>query len=195
MNALARALSITAPAVLLLALSARAAADIGGASFSPPPASLCADVEIDPTAYVLKGYSVHVGLGWKRLRVDLGAYAMDVPPFFHGNDGFDLAFDGFGLTLQVFPFAEQGGPFVGLGAGVTREIVSLRDTDSSSRHIGVGAGIDVGWRINLPAGFYVKPWVGFNFKFNPRDVKLGGQTYEDHFFGVFPAIHLGYRFR
>lgn len=68
-------------------------------------------------------------------------------------------------------------------------------TPKIRRCFGFGAGIDVGWRINLPAGFYLKPWVGFDFTFNPRDVTLGGQTFKGSIFNVFPAIHIGYRFR
>src|SRR5262245_36496062 len=47
-----------------------------------------ADVEIDPTAYVLGGYSLHVGLGWRRVRVDLGAFAMTLPGAFVPGDDF-----------------------------------------------------------------------------------------------------------
>ncbi|MFO0658259.1 MAG: hypothetical protein U0165_00270 [Polyangiaceae bacterium] len=44
-----------------------------------------ADFEVDPTAYVLDGYSLHVGLGQGRFRLDLGAFAMKVPGAIHGN--------------------------------------------------------------------------------------------------------------
>ena len=43
------------------------------------------------------------------MRIDLGAYAMAVPRFIHGNKSFDQSFDGFGVKLQYFLFADRAG--------------------------------------------------------------------------------------
>jgi len=43
------------------------------------PSRRHADFEVDPTALVLAGHSLHVGSGWKRVRLDLGAFATLVP--------------------------------------------------------------------------------------------------------------------
>src|SRR5688500_19215795 len=112
------------PIAFSIALTSVARAD------APPvvraePSHFHADMEVDPTAYVLDGYSLHVGLGWKRLRVDLGAFALAVPAAIHGNDGFSAAFDGFGAKLQYFPLRPQRGLFVGGDAGAIRTLVRL----------------------------------------------------------------------
>jgi hypothetical protein len=153
-----------------------------------------ADAEFDPTAYVLSGYSLHVGLGYGHVRFDLGAFALDLPSFVHGNDGFTSSFDGYGAKLQLFPFAEQRGPLVGIDGGTSRMLVTRENSAEASRQRQFSAGVHFGWRIALPAGFYATPWLGVSYAFGAHDVTLSGATYRSSSVVVFPAIHLGYRF-
>ncbi len=159
-----------------------------------PPAGLHVDVEIDPTAYVLRGHSLHVGIGWRRVRLDLGAYGMTLPRAIHGNEGFGASFDGYGAKLQWFPFAEQTGAFVGVDAGLARPLVQLEGTDLSRRSTQLSVGVNAGWRFDLIGGLYATPWIGVGYNVGAKDVTLGGQTFEQSKWTVFPAIHLGYRF-
>lgn len=188
-----------ASAVLLLATIATPApaeATVSGTSTQPSASSgFHFDLEVDPTAYLLSGYSVHVGAGWQRVRLDLGVFATDVPKFLHGNDGFNSSFDGFGAKLQYFPFAEQAGAFVGIGAGLNRQHVELDGTGFSSKHSDWSAGVDVGWRFTLWKSFYLTPWVGFDHTFDAKDVILDGHVFKNSSWSVFPAVHLGYRLR
>ena len=153
-----------------------------------------ADFEVDPTAYALRGHSLHVGLGWDRLRLDLGAYAMALPQALHGNEDFDVSFDGFGAKLQYFPFAEQEGAFFGVDGGVTRPLVQRVGTDLAERQTQVGVGVNLGWRLLLGERFFATPWLGLGYTFGADDVTLAGSTFEAMPFTVFPAVHLGYRF-
>lgn len=41
----------------------------------------------------------------------------------------------------------------------------------------------------------VTPWTGVSRCFIVRDITLGDATYESNPITVFPAVHLGYRFR
>ena len=168
-------------------------ATAGHAETSAPDVHL--DIEVDPTAYVLSGYSVHVGAGWKHIRLDLGVYAMDLPELLHGNPGWDASFDGAGAKLQWFPFASQRGGYVDISAGVARQRVTLRETGASRRDTSFGAGIDFGYRFVLPYNFYVTPWAGLSYDFNAGDVMLDGHTYEKTKWIPFAAVHLGFRFR
>jgi len=155
-----------------------------------------ADFEVDPTAYVLRGYSLHVGLGWKRLRLDLGAFALALPAGLTGNDDFAVAFDGYGAKLQYFLFSdEQRGGFVGVDAGVARPLVQRRGTELHARHTEVMAGVNFGWRFVFLQDFYATAWLGLSRTLNAHDVTLAGSTYEPARYTVFPAVHLGYRFR
>jgi hypothetical protein len=154
-----------------------------------------ADVEVDPTAYVLSGSSLHVGLGWKRVRLDLAVYSIAVPGFALGNEAFDVSYQGYGMKAQYFLFAEQSGGFIGVDSGVTRPLVQLKGTALASRRTEVDAGVNFGWRFDLPAGLYATPWLGVSYTFNRKDVTLGGSTYSGSAVTIFPAVHLGYRFR
>lgn len=160
------------------------------------PSSFHGDFEVDPTAYVLDGFSLHVGLGWKRLRVDLGNYAMALPRALGGSPDFDVSFDGYGAKAQLFLFSdEQRGGFVGVDAGVTRMNVRRDGTDLANRQSLLGVGVNLGWRFTFGPHFYATTWIGFGYSFGASDVTLAGATYTPSRFTIFPAVHLGYRFR
>lgn len=152
------------------------------------------DVELDPTAYALSGYSIHAGIGYQHLRLDLGNFAMALPQFVHGDDGFDVAFDGYGAKLQYFFRGDQTGLFAGVDGGVVRVHARLQGSDLAADDTQIGAGVHAGYRFSLPAGFYATAWLGVGYVFSADDVMLGGKTYDAQPFTVFPAIHLGYRF-
>jgi hypothetical protein len=153
------------------------------------------DFEVDPTAYLLNGNSLHVGIARGNLRVDLGNFGLELPRFVHGNDELDVRFDGAGAKLQWFPRAEQRGLFVGVQASVTRVLVERRGMDLAARDYQVGTGVQVGYRIALSAGLYITPWIGVDYQWSADDLMLDGATYEASRWTVFPAIHLGYRFQ
>lgn len=181
-------------AIVLSVLSTPALAEpSAGEPTTPAPYHL--DVEVDPTAYAFSGYSVHVGLGYRRVRLDLGIYAMDLPRFFHGNDGWDAAFHGAGAKVQWFPLAEQRGLFVDVSGGVSRERVTLEATGASRTDSVFGIGIDAGWRFALPYNFHVTPWAGVSYGIDADDVMLDGETFAKRKLVPFAAVHVGYRFR
>jgi hypothetical protein len=161
----------------------------------PHATRLRADVELDPTAYVLDGYSLHLGVAWRRLRVDLGAFALTVPELVHGQDGFTASFDGFGAKLQLFLRPGQTGAFAGVDAGVVELLVRRDGTDLASRGRQATAGVHVGWRQPIVGGMYATAWIGVGRVLGARTVELGGARFEQSPWTVFPAIHLGYRFR
>ena len=156
---------------------------------------LALDLEVDPTAYVMSGYSVHAGIGWKRFRVDLGTFAMDLPEFLHGNEGFEASFAGAGVKLQYFPLAAQRGLFVDVGLGVTRREVTLVETGTTRRDTAASIGASIGYRFTLPHGFYATPWIGANVDLEDGHLMVDGRTFSTPSVTPFAAIHLGYRFR
>jgi hypothetical protein len=176
-------------AVATLAASLAAGTTAAGAS------PLHVDAEIDPTAYALSGNSIHVGIGYDQYRLDLGNFAMRVPQFVHGDDGFDVSFAGYGVKLQMFPFSEhQRGLFAGIDGEVTRVLVQRQGGAMAERQNQLGAGVHVGYRIAIVDRLYVTPWIGVGYQFGASDVTLGGATYKASPISVFPAIHLGYQF-
>jgi hypothetical protein len=152
-----------------------------------------ADAELDPTAYVLSGSSLHVGLGYDRYRLDVGNFALAVPQFVHGNDGNDVSFDGFGMKLQVFADPLQRGAFAGVDINLARELV--RRGSLADRYDQLQVGIDGGYRFAIGDRIYVTPWLGVSYAFGARDVMLETATTKAMHVVVFPAIHIGCRFR
>jgi hypothetical protein len=178
--------------VALAGVGAPAAADNDSDNDSD---ALHADAEVDPTAYALSGDSLHVGLGYRRFRLDLGAFALALPQWAHGDDGFDVSFEGFGAKLQYFPLAEQRGLFAGVDGGWVRLLAARQGTDLARRDDELQVGVHIGYRIALPDGFYATPWIGVSYAFSADEVALGGATYKPDRVTVFPAVHLGWRFR
>jgi hypothetical protein len=192
----ARPLAALALAAVLPGLArAQPAPGSVATSTSTSTSGFHADFEVDPTAYVFQGHSLHVGLGWKKLRLDLGAFALALPDALVGHEDFSVAFDGYGLKLQYFPFAEQRGAFVGIDAGVARPFVRRKGTDLAVRRTEYNAGVNFGWRFVFGERFYATAWLGLSRPLARDPVTLAGSTYEGSALTVFPAVHLGYRFR
>lgn len=165
---------------------------------SAAPASLTQfhlDAETDPTAFVLSGHSLHLGLGQGAWRVDLGAFAMNVPEFVHGNSDFDTAFNGFGAKVQYFPMEDQAKLFFGVDASINRVSVERRNSELAVHQNQPSVGVNIGYRVMLPAAFYVTPWIGVGKVFNAQDITLGDKVFTMAPYSIFPAIHLGRRFQ
>ena len=188
--------------VALLGLSLGVAApafaqveDVAQEARAPARGGFHADAEIDPTAYLLKGFSLHVGLGWERWRLDLGNFALAVPRFVHGNSDYDVSFDGYGAKLQYFLFAEQRGGFVGVDGGINKLFLQRRGTDLAARRTQYGMGVNAGWRFLITTDLYATVWAGVSYVFNARDVTLADRTHDGQPWSPFAALHIGYRFR
>ncbi len=173
--------------------------DVAPRPDAPPRPELTAwpkaDVEVDPTAYVLDGYSLHVGIASGHLRLDLGAYAIAIPEAIHGNADFKLSASGYGAKLQCYFSERRAGGFVGVDSGFIRTLARRQGSDLAAQDDAVSAGVNAGWRFNIVSGFYATPWLGVSYSFGSEDIELGGETYEANPWTLFPAVHLGYAFR
>jgi hypothetical protein len=158
------------------------------------------DVEVDPSAYALNGYSLHAGYWVDRLRLNLGAFSLDVPEDVHGEKGLDVTFHGYGLKAQYFPFAEgfpyasRSGCFLGLDGGVVKRLVRDPEAGESSYRNLYGGGAEAGWRFQSSQGFYITPWVGIAGAANGEPVMVGGRDFGERDYVVFPAVHIGMLF-
>jgi hypothetical protein len=177
----------------------------GGAAFH-------IDVETDPTAFILSGYSLHAGVGYGPFRLDLGGFAMQMPEFMHGNAGFRAKFAGAGAKLQYFFSAvgEARGAFVGADAGVARLSVEREDSGRRAERTVSSVGVQVGYRFILSSrthsarekptyrpfegAFYVTPWIGVGYLFGTTPIEADGKSFNLSPVSFFPAVHVGYGF-
>lgn len=150
------------------------------------------EVEADPIAYILNGYSGHLAYRMDSYRASFGVFAADVPEFFHGNDGWD--FRASGATAKFdYLFSGLNGAFVGLDTGYQRSRYEV-DGASTNRD-GFSAGLRTGYRFPLGrSGLFVVPWVSVSYQFENDDVHLNGETFEGSPIFIFPTVHLGWRF-
>lgn len=156
--------------------------------------ALSFDVEVDPLAYVARGYSLHAGLTWQRLRFDLGAFGAHVPEFMHGQAGFEDRMEGYGAKLDFFLIDGSWGPFIGVEGGWLEQRIVDTESQLTADSDAWTAGGRVGWLFNLPANFYIKPWVGLGYRFGELPVEVGERSFEQSHLLIFPTFHLGYRF-
>ena len=160
------------------------------------PSGFHADAEIDPLSYATGGHSVHVGVGYRRIRVDFSAFALDYPGFLEPTDGLQSSMNGFGIKVQVFPFWEQRGGFIGVQAELTHTLLLSERSTAAWRGRSASVAINVGWRFMLLADLYVSPWLLFSYDLAEHDVQLDGLSYHSGGLNApFPVLHIGYRFR
>src|SRR5258705_10517109 len=94
--------------VILLAATSAARAD---------EAAVRVEVDGDPAAFFVDGYSLHVAVVGPWRRFDLGCYAVDEPGFLHGNDGWNVELRAWTLGWDYFVSGEDGF-FAGLSAAL-----------------------------------------------------------------------------
>jgi hypothetical protein len=152
------------------------------------------DVEIDPIAYALKGYSVHGGYMWSSFRLDIGIFGVEAPEFAHGNEGFANRIDGGGAKLDYYLIRPGSGMFIGLESGVVRSRVTWTASRENAERTEYSVGARTGYRFILGGRFTVTPWVGLGYTRNKKDQHVDGRVFESGAFQPFPTIHLGYKF-
>jgi hypothetical protein len=169
---------------LLLTATAAAAAE-----------PLRAEVEVDPAAYVLSGNSLHVAVGRGHWRVDLGNFSLALPQWVHGDDDFEVSFDGYGTKLHYFLREDQTRLYAGVAVSTARVHVRLEGSDLSQDDSQYGTSLEVGYRVALPRGFYVTAWLGVGAMWSTDSVTLADETFEPSRLTIFPVVHVGYRLR
>ncbi len=151
------------------------------------------EVEVDPLAYMLKGYSVHGALAEKNLRVDLGVFGIEVPDAIHGNTGMTQFTQGVGLKAQYSFSEDRSGVFVGIGTDYSWTRYGSGGTQTQEAAPSVG--VNFGYRFPIgSSGLYVTPWIGLDYTFASKQVAVGTQTFNQSSLRVFPTIHAGWRF-
>ena len=164
--------------------------------FGPAAAHAQWEVESDPTAYALKGFSAHLGhpILNGRFRLQLGAFGAETPEWIHGNGGFTENSRGGTLKIDCFPLRPLSGLFFGADSNYSRVRYELDATHQRAyRNIGA-LGPRVGYRFDISKHFYVSPWVSVDYQFNAGDISIAGKRFHERKYSIFPAVHVGWRF-
>jgi hypothetical protein len=154
------------------------------------------EVEADPVAYGLKGFSGHLGrqIADGAGRLQIGVYGVDVPEAWHGNDGVTQRARGVTAKADYFLRGQPSGLFVGMDGTFSRTRHRHDAKGSEVMRNGGGIGPRVGYRFNLGDHLYITPWVSVSYLFNASDMVLAGERFEQRRYLVFPTVHVGWRF-
>lgn len=158
-------------------------------------------VEVDPIAYALKGYSVHVIYQVNKFSFDAGIFGIQPPEGFTGNKGFLEKMNGAGIKAH-YHFSGIKGWFTGLSAGYSSMDIKHKASGSSDTGKSVGIGADAGYRFffwkdqnGRPTGLYLMPWVSIGYDVYQEKINIIEKEYKQQPVSFFPTIHIGYRFK
>jgi hypothetical protein len=153
------------------------------------------EVEADPLAYLLKGWSIHTGYSIESWRFSLGTFGIDLPESIHGNEGFDSYMKGAGVSSDFFFSRYTEGLFIGANTGFMHFKIKNTDDGATATLIAYNPGLRVGYRWNTGLGrLYVTPWFSLNYILNAKTLNVGNSTYTMNTWQPFPTVHIGWRF-
>lgn len=166
---------------------------IATAAIAPSRGAAQVEVEVDPFAYALGGFSLHVAGFLGSQRFSVGTFGIDVPRFLHGDDDWSVVMRGAGIKWD-FLGADSDGFFLGADANYMRMSYTLDEAARTEKQDEYTVGLRGGYR--WPIGrsrFYLTPWIGVGYS-SGDDVTIEGSTFEHSPINVFPTVHVGWRF-
>lgn len=155
------------------------------------------EVEIDPIAYALSGYSIHLGRFSGAWKFDINAASESLnkseTKTFLSNTDFTTRFVTYGAKVDYI-----GASHFGFHVGLQWDYIQWRYTstvsNTSVNNNVQDAGVRVGYRWGA-GSLYVDPWVGFLYNYQGvGNIGVGGQNYVQRNFQIFPTLHVGFRF-
>ena len=164
-------------------------------------------VEIDPVAYLYKGYSFHLRyqpMFSERFLIGAGTYAMDLPETFvdfnslNRDRGWDVRIrSAYFLYGEFYPNEANHRWFIGEQIGFQRFMVSNNtEAKGSARFNNLLLLTYIGYSWHPYKGsFYIKPWVGLGYTAKVDGLNtVGSMTYDvSPLYGFF-TFHVGYTF-
>jgi hypothetical protein len=157
------------------------------------------ELELDPIAYILKGYSVHGIYVIDRLRFDIGIFGIAQPEQYHGNKGFESYMQGCGLKINYLLDEEQHW-FAGIDGGILWNSITLVENQQMQQQKVYSIGIHSGYRFYLSSnknssfsGFYIAPWIGLSYNIPENSTRINGLEFKQKSIGIFPTVHIGFK--
>ncbi len=155
--------------------------------------SLCQaqfEVEVDPLAYILKGFSLHGIYLLDETKIDIGVFGLELPED-SDNKSYTVYFKGAGFKYDWY-----GSSLNGFFTGIQGSIATVDFTNASQNknRIVTSTGVRTGYRWSW-GHFFVTPWVSVDYNHNwGTEVEIQGTKYKHTPISLFPTIHLGYHF-
>jgi hypothetical protein len=157
------------------------------------------ELEADPIAYFLKGYSFHAGYQKNSFRYDAGLFGIELPKSFSKNHDFIERSKSFGFKAD-YVGAKAKGWFVGAETDYTSVSATYKITSQKKDGNELGIGIRGGYRFlfgkssNENKGFYITPWIGIDKIITTSRIVFHETEYKPQGIRIFPTVHAGWRF-
>lgn len=159
-------------------------------------------VEIDPFAYINKGYSVHLGYEDWGLRFDLTKVKVDFPESFedafYSTKAFDLVTHINGIKVDYIGNRTNWtkGAFIGLDINHQRLDLTHRASLENKNLTTFNIGIRAGYKINLFKGFYITPWAAvWKNVAGEQSFETSGDLIKTNEWDWITTLHLGYAYK
>ena len=156
------------------------------------------ELETDPIAFALNGYSFHVIYVKKRFRYDLGIFGANQPEAYSGNKGFLTYSRGVGGKINYL-LNQKETWFAGVGAGYAKHKITHKASELVQNQETFSIGVHTGYRFfffknTSFSNIFIAPWasIDYNIPLNKVNFALGNYTTKP--WSIFPTIHLGYKF-
>lgn len=157
------------------------------------------ELEADPLAYILNGYSLHLALSYPKMRYSIGIVGIKQPDFFLDNKAFTVYTSEFDFKTDYL-FGVVRGFFAGIQLTYGRDRIGLTNEKYRENLWGMTVGIRGGYRFMFGhadkqyKGFYITPWIAWLYTPDAKTVQRGSENYRQPRWFPFPAVHLGWRF-
>lgn len=158
-------------------------------------------IEIDPMAYILKGYSVHgVYHSAGRWSYDLGIFGIEEPEFYSDNKDFKIKHNGAGIKVHYHLHGiDTKGFYVGLGSSYSKTEATEKESKIKNSGSALDLGMHGGYRFfmfknNNGKGLYLTPWISLDYHLYQDKIKFEKVDFKQNSLSVFPTVHVGYRF-
>jgi hypothetical protein len=147
-------------------------------------------IEVDPIAYFLKGYSVHLIVDHQKWRYDLGVFGLELPDAAYKvkptTNGSKLRFDGLGFKVDYFLNSLI---FIGAQSGA----VYLPSPKGEAWNLETSLRVGLKWK-PWTESFYIQPWLSYGPSFGEKAFGKDDQRVELKSGLPFATVHLGWEF-
>jgi hypothetical protein len=155
------------------------------------------ELEVDPIAFALKGYSAHVGPRIGSWKFDINTasedFTSDQTKTLLSQTNFMAKFVSYGAKVDYI--GETGrGWHVGLQYDSSNWTYTSTINNQTATNIVQDIGLRIGYRFTR-GNFYVDPWIAVLKNISGTNaVSVGGQTFQPQKVLVFPTVHVGFKF-
>lgn len=159
------------------------------------------EIELDPLAYILGGFSGHIAYAFKNQRIQFGVAGLALPESFQSNEGITERFVALPSLKWDYFFGKEDASH-GFFAGPTIDYLFMTyksvtdEVKGSNLNLGIRGGykFDLFKKNKILSGLYLTPWLGLSYNVLSNDIELDNKIYLTNRLTVFPTFHLGWAF-